>query len=105
MVKREPMMILTSGNSNSGFTLIEVLIALMIIGIAFTALLELLTQGGRNLARAREDFDRMVYLDKKIKLGDHEGIVVNRSPVPDFPEIKEAVYSYNGVFFIRYEKK
>jgi len=94
-----------SGRYDRGFTLIEVLIALIIIATAFTALLDLLGQSRRNFASSRQTFDEMVYLDSKIKLGDHEGIVVKRTPVPDFPAIREAVYSYGEVFFVRYEQR
>ncbi len=94
-----------SGKYEGGFTLIEVLIALIVIATAFTALLDLLGQSRRNFSASRQAFDEMVYLDRKIKLGEHEGIVVKRTPVPDFPAIKEAVYSYKGVFFVRYEQR
>ncbi len=99
------MTILMCGRSEKGFTLIEVLIALIIIATAFTALLDLLGQSRRNFSASRQTFEDMILLDRKIKLGDHEGIVVKRTPVPDFPAIKEALYSYGDVFFVRYEQR
>jgi prepilin-type N-terminal cleavage/methylation domain-containing protein len=88
-----------------GFTLVEVLVALMIIATAFTALLELLSGARLNYAQGRDLFEKMIYLDTKLKLGEHEDLSVKREPVPDFPAIREAVYSYEDVFFIRYEPK
>ncbi len=99
------MTTLTCGRYKRGFTLIEVLIALIIIATAFTALLELLSRSRANFSDARKTFEEMVILDRKLKLGDHTDVVVNRTPVPDFPAIKEAIYSYGDVFFIRYEQK
>ncbi|GEM_PF-971498 len=88
-----------------GFTLVEVLVAILIIGGAFTSLLTLLSNSRVHFSKSRETFERMVFLDSKLKLGNHEDIAVERHPVPDFPAIKEATYTYKDVFFIRYEPR
>lgn len=94
-----------SGNSERGFTLIEVLIALTVVSVAFTVLLETLSQAMRGYRRAEETFSNMLVLDSKLKEGDHEGVKVHSKKLPDFPNMREVVYSYGDVFFIRYEVK
>ncbi len=91
-----------SGRSE-GFTLIEVLVAISIIAFAFTMLLEILSGASLKYERSREEFKDMVFLDRKLKERDHEGISVSRKKLPDFPSISEVVYSYKGVFFVKYE--
>ena len=103
MEKRERRTILTSGNCEKGFTLIEVLVALTVVAVAFTILFETLSSAGKKYEEAEELFEAVLRLDAKLKLGDHEGVEVKERTLPDFPRIKEKVYSYRGVFFIRYE--
>ncbi len=94
-----------SGTSERGFTLLEVVVALIIISIAFTVLLELLSDSAERLGRAEATFGEVLLLDTKLKRGDHEGLEVKRRRLPDFPGIKEAIYHYGEVFFVRYEAK
>ncbi len=105
MVRRERRTTLTYGTSEDGFTLLEVVIALSIIAIAFTTLLEVLSVASSKYEDSRDTFEDMVFLDRKLKEKNHEGIDVRRRELPDFPKIKEVTYSYRGIFFIRYEAK
>ncbi len=92
-----------SGTSERGFTLIEVVVALIIISVAFTALLDILSNATRKLSHSENTFDNLLVLDRKLKLGDHEGLKIESRSLPDFPRIKEVTYSYDGIYFIRYE--
>ena len=86
-----------------GFTLVEVVVALSIIAISFTVLIDTITSLGRETGRAEERFLKLVTLDRKVKEGDHEGVEITRTEVPDFPKAKEVVYSLEEVFLVRYE--
>ena len=92
-----------SGTSESGFTLLEVVVALIIISVAFTVLLEFLSDSAGRLEEAERTFEGVILLDSKLKRGDHEGIEVRKRTLPDFPGIREAVYSRGDIFFVRYE--
>ncbi len=94
-----------SGRYSGGFTLLEVVVALTIISIAFTTLLEMISFARKKYEESRETFRTMLILDGKLKEGNHEGIEVKRERVPDFPAIEEVTYSYGGLFFVRYEKR
>ncbi len=91
------------GVSERGFTLLEVVVALMIISVAFTVLLEFLSDSARRLEEAERTFEGILLLDSKLKRNDHEGVEVKRRTLPDFPNIREAVYSWKSIFFVRYE--
>jgi len=96
-------MISISGRSEEGFTLLEVLIALTVIAIAFTTLLEVLARASAAYEEGRDLFSRVLYLDRKLKEKDHRDLEVERRKLPDFPRIREVVYSYGDVYFVRYE--
>lgn len=93
------------GTSERGFTLIEVVVALIIISIAFTTLLDVLSSTTRKLENSEGTFEDFITLDRKLKLGDHEGLEVKSRKLPDFPRIKEITYFYKSTFFIRYEAR
>jgi prepilin-type N-terminal cleavage/methylation domain-containing protein len=88
-----------------GFTLLEVVIALSIIAIAFTTLLEVLTYLGRETQEAEVRFLRYITLDRKIKERDHEGVEVEWRDVPEYPLVREKVYRLGEVVFFRYERR
>ncbi len=88
-----------------GFTLIEVLIALSVIAVAFTILLEILSLSRKSYEGSVEMFRKVVYLDRKLKERDHEGIQVRKERLPDFPSIEEVTYTYEGIFFVQYREK
>ncbi len=97
-------MTLTSGRYE-GFTLIEVVIALSIIAVAFTTLLEVLSYLTKEISSAEERLKDVITLDRKVKEGDLEGVSVERRDVPDYPVVREVTYRLGGVFLIRYEEK
>ncbi|WP_457600653.1 type II secretion system protein [Hydrogenivirga sp.] len=94
-----------SGTYKGGFTLLEVVIALTLIAVSFTTLLEVLSFATSKYEEAREVLRDMLVLDKKLKEGNHEGLIVKRKRLPDFPAIEEVIYSYKGLFFVRYEQR
>ncbi len=91
------------GISEKGFTLLELLIAITIIGISFTVLLEVLSSSAREYSSSDESFRTFLELDKKLKERNYEGLEVKEEKLPDFPSAKEVTYSLDGLFFIKYE--
>ena len=88
-----------------GFTLVEVVVALTIIAVAFTTLVEILSYALKEVSSSEEKLKKIFLLDRKLKEGDLEGVVVERSDLPDYPNAKEVVYSLGDIHFVRYEVK
>ena len=101
MGRKGQRMTLTSGASK-GFSLLELLIAVVVVGVAFTFLFELTAQARSRLEVAQNLFSDLVYLDAKIKRKDHEGLSVSRRRVPDFPRVEEVDYSYGSAVFVQF---
>ena len=92
--------------SKEGFTLIEVLIATVILGITFTVLLGLLYQAQRDLNIAKTVSYNFLILDSSIKEGRYEGINIKTREINilSIPVI-ETTYEKNGVYIKTYQAK
>src|SRR5215218_889267 len=55
------------GNSESGFTIIEVLVALMILGVASTTTFTLLSSATRNAQRAKASQVALEYAEQELE--------------------------------------
>ncbi len=104
MERKERKTILIYGSSR-GFTLIETLIALSIIVIAFTVFLDLLARARYMLEEEAQRYEDMVILDNKIKRGELKDVKIREKAVEDFPGLREVIYIYNTVSFKRYEQR
>lgn len=91
-----------SGRFRGGFTLIELLIAFSIVAITFPVLLNLLSYGMKLYRDSAERFTNLILLDSKVKEGKLQGLEVKEEEVPDFPRVKEVIYTYKGVFLVEY---
>lgn len=92
--------------TQKGFTLIEVLIATVILGITFTVLLGLLYQAQRDLNLAKTLSINFLMLDSSIKEGRFEGInvKVREINILSIPVI-ETTYEKDGVYIKTYQAK
>ncbi len=94
-----------SGQSERGFTLIELIVAFSIIAITFSVLLELLSSGIELYDASNRKFSDLLTLDSKVKEGKLQEVDVKEEDVPDFPRVKEVIYTYGEVSIIRYTLK
>ncbi len=89
-----------------GFTLIEVLIATVIIGITFTVLLGILYQAQKDLNLVKTVFYNFLILDSSIKEGKYEGINITSREINVLSiPIIEKTYERNGVYIKTYDAK
>jgi len=92
-------------SGNKGFTLIEVVIAVTIIAIAFGVLLDLLYKAKEDIEISEKIFTDTVELDSKVKLENFEGLNLMVREVPGYPEITEKQYTFGEAVIYRYEIK
>lgn len=90
---------------NRGFTLIEVIIAIVIIAIAFGVLFDMLYKAKKDMEHSYRIFNKTTELDRKLKLRDFENIKVSEKPLSDYPQVIEKEYRLDNVYFIQYEIK
>lgn len=89
-----------------GFTLIEVLIAVVILGVSFTVLLNLLYQGQKSLAISQDTFYNFLTVDSAIKEGKTNGINIKTKEfnIMSLPLV-ERTYEKNGIYLKTYQPK
>ncbi len=91
-----------SGQCEKGFTLVELLIAFVIVAVTFSSLLDLLSTGLSLYDGSNQKFEDLITLDAKVKEGKLKDIKVHEAEVPDFPRVKEVIYTYGDIFIVRY---
>lgn len=92
--------------NTKAFTLVEVLIAVVILGISFTVLLNLLYQGQKDLAIAQDTFYNFLMIDGAVKEGKTNNINITTKElnVMSLPLI-EKTYEKNGIYLKTYQPK
>lgn len=90
---------------NKGFTLVEVTIAIVIITIAFGVLFDMLYKAKKDIEYSQSIFNKILELDKKLKLMDIKHIKTSEKSLTYYPQIIEKEYKLEDVYFIEYELK
>ncbi|MDW8237081.1 MAG: prepilin-type N-terminal cleavage/methylation domain-containing protein [Aquificaceae bacterium] len=90
---------------NRGFTLIEVLVATLIIGIGFTVLFEILAMARAEFLASREQFRDLVELNNKLQLGNLENLTVDKKTLKDYPQVQEETYRLRSAEIFRFAPK
>lgn len=103
MARKIQKMTLISGNR--GFTIIEVIIAIVILVIAFGVLFDMLLKAKKDIESSKRVFENTIELDRKIKLKDFENIEISEKNLPDYPKVIEKTYTYGSIYFVIYEIK
>ncbi|NPA32660.1 MAG: type II secretion system protein [Aquificae bacterium] len=79
-----------------GFTLIEVLVALTVLGLTFGALLSLLSDALLSAQRAERDWEDLLFLSRAIDTGRLEGVEVEEFKLKGVG-LRVRVYRRGGV--------
>ncbi|SNZ16360.1 type II secretion system protein [Hydrogenobacter hydrogenophilus] len=92
------------GNSK-GFTLLEVLVATVLLGVFFSVLFDLLSNARKNYYESQLLFTDMLILNNKLILNQKENLEVKKEPLKDYPQIEETTYSYGKAQIYIYTPK
>lgn len=87
---------------NRGLTLIEVVVAITVLVITFSVLLDLIYRSSRELEYSRRVIEQLLHLDSKVKLGDLEDVEVSKRSLEIYPKLHEREYRYKEVFLFDY---
>lgn len=80
-----------------GFTLLEVLIAITLIGITFTTAYSLLYKARSDYGYTRQLFENFLYIDSAIKEGKTQNLKKTEKDIKEYP-VKEITYEKDGIF-------
>lgn len=80
--------------SSKGFTLLEVLVATVLLALFFGVLFELLSKARRDYYYSEALYEDMITLSNKLTLNQTEGLEVEKEDLKDYPQIEEFTYSY-----------
>jgi prepilin-type N-terminal cleavage/methylation domain-containing protein len=87
-----------------GFTLIEVLIALLVLVITFSVLFELLLSARKDYELTKSLYQDMSILNNKILENRLEGVQVRERELKDYLGIKEVELSYGSAVIYLFKK-
>lgn len=90
---------------NKGFTLIEVIIAIVMIAIAFGILFDMLYKAKKDIEYSQKIFNNIIELDRKLKLNEFSKIKISEKSLPEYPQLLEKEYRFKDVYFVQYELK
>ncbi len=86
--------------SFKGFTLLELLVAIAVVGVGFSTLFALLTKARSDYESARTLFEDLTALSNSLVEGK-EDFLLKRERLKDYPEIEERLYRKgNGELFL-----
>lgn len=92
------------GNSK-GFTLLEVLVATVLLGVFFSVLFDLLSNARRDYYLSRTLYADTLILNNKLILNQRENLEVKKESLKDYPQIEETTYSYGEARIYTYTPK
>jgi len=87
-----------------GFTLIEVLIALVILAAGFGVLFELLAVAREDYQRSKRLYEDITTLSNRILENRMEGVAVKERELKDYPNIREVELSYGSAVIYIYRR-
>jgi prepilin-type N-terminal cleavage/methylation domain-containing protein len=92
--------------TEKGFTILEVLIAVVVLGVSFTVLLGLLHQSKRNLAITQDTFYNFLILNNAVEEGKTTDINITTKKINIMSlQIIERTYEKNGIYIKTYQPK
>ncbi len=90
---------------NKGFTLLELMVAIVILAVGFSVVFELLSKARLDYTQAQALQEDFLELNKALVEGKTEGLLVEKRTLEDYPEVEEVSYRLGSAEILVYELK
>ncbi len=90
------------GTYNKGFTLLELVAAILIFTVSFTVFFSLLNTAITVQGAAKKDWDKFLVLDSSYKLGNYTTLQVEKIQYDKY-KIPVIIYRYRDLYFVELE--
>jgi len=88
---------------NKGFTLLELMVAIVILAVGFSVVFELLSKARLDYTQAQTLQEDLLELNKALVEGKTEGLLVEKRTLEDYPEVEEVSYRLGSAEILVYE--
>ncbi len=88
---------------NKGFTLLELMVAIVILAVGFSVVFELLSKARIDYTQAQTLQEDLLELNKALVEGKTEGLLVGKRTLEDYPEVEEVSYRLGSAEILVYE--
>ncbi len=88
---------------NKGFTLLELMVAIVILAVGFSVVFELLSKARLDYTQAQTLQEDLLELNKALVEGKREGLLVEKRTLEDYPEVEEVSYRLGSAEILVYE--
>ncbi len=88
---------------NKGFTLLELMVAIVILAVGFSVVFELLSKARIDYTQAQTLQEDLLELNKALVEGKTEGLLVEKRTLEDYPEVEEVSYRLGSAEILVYE--
>ncbi len=88
---------------NKGFTLLELMVAIVILAVGFSVVFELLSKARLDYTQAQTLQEDLLELNKALVEGKREDLLVGKRTLEDYPEVEEVSYRLGSAEILVYE--
>jgi len=88
---------------SKGFTLLELMVAIVILAVGFSVVFELLSKARLDYTQAQTLQEDLLGLNKALVEGKTEGLLVEKRTLEDYPEVEEVSYRLGSAEILVYE--
>lgn len=90
---------------NRGFTLLELLVALVVLAVGFSVVFEVLSFARLEYSNAYELSEELIRLNNTLVEGKTEGLEVEKKSLEDYPQLEEISYRLGSAEVFIYRLK
>ena len=88
---------------SKGFTLLELMVAIVILAVGFSVVFELLSKARLDYTQAQTLQEDLLELNKALVEGKTEGLMVEKRTLEDYPEVEAVSYRLGSAEILVYE--
>ncbi len=90
---------------NKGFTLLELMVAIVVLAVGFSVVFEVLSKARLDYAQANSLERDMIELNKALLEGKTEDLLSQARTLEDYPQVEEVSYRLGSAEFFLYGLK